>query len=264
MRVPDTAKLTRVPLEGSLAAAEGALLVRGDAHPFALAGDWAGGGALVGSEPMVVAAPDEDPFELFDRQPTVDTDSAPTGSAGGGESLGGAVGGGWFGYLGYNLGARLEPVPPPPPRHVRLPDFALAFYDHLLRLDAQGRWWFEALWTEERAEALDARLDLFRERLREGVRERPVWVGNFQPAPPGGAGHMTAIDECRERIAAGEIFQANLCLRLEAEWQGDPLDLFARTAGTLEPRHAALVAGPWGAVCSPPRSCSCAGAGARS
>ena len=28
------------------------------------------------------------------------------------------------------------------------------------------------------------------------------------------------------------------CLRLEAEWKGDPLDLFARTAGTLEPRHA--------------------------
>ena len=77
-----------------------------------------------------------------------------------------------------------------------------------------------------------------------------MWVGTFQPAPPGGAGHMTAIDECRERIAAGEIFQANLCLRLEAEWKGDPLDLFARTAGTLEPRHAGVVAGPWGAVCS--------------
>ena len=61
---------------------------------------------------------------------------------------------------------------------------------------------------------------------------------------------MTAIDECRERIAAGEIFQANLCLRLEAEWKGDPLDLFARTAGTLEPRHAGVIAGPWGAVCS--------------
>ena len=61
---------------------------------------------------------------------------------------------------------------------------------------------------------------------------------------------MSAIDECRERIAAGEIFQANLCLRLDADWKGDPLDLFARTAGTLEPRHAGVVAGPWGAVCS--------------
>jgi para-aminobenzoate synthetase / 4-amino-4-deoxychorismate lyase len=239
MAVPDSARLVRIELEGELSAAEGTLLVRGDDRPFALAGDWAGGGALVGSEPLVVAEADEDPFELLDRQPQM-----------AGAEADGAVGGGWFGYLGYNLGARLERVPPPPPRHVKLPDFALAFYDHLLRLDADGRWWFEALWTDEREAELRARLELLRTRLAEGVRERPVWVGTFQPAPPGGAGHMTAIDECRERIAAGEIFQANLCLRLEAEWKGDPLDLFARTAGTLEPRHAGLVSGPWGAVCS--------------
>jgi para-aminobenzoate synthetase/4-amino-4-deoxychorismate lyase len=242
MRVPETARLFRTPLEGTLSAAEGALVVRGEDRPFALAGDWAGGGALVGSEPLVVAGADEDPFALLDRQPRVEgaDGSAPNE----------VVGGGWFGYLGYNLGARLERVPPPPPRHVPLPDFALAFYDHLLHLDASGRWWFEALWTDERADVLAARLDLLRTRLAEGARERPVWVGSFQPAPPGGAGHMTAIDECRERIAAGEIFQANLCLRLEAEWKGDPLDLFSRTAGTLEPRHAGVVAGPWGAVCS--------------
>ena len=237
MSVPARARLVRIELEGKASAAEGALLVRGDAHPFALAGDWADGGAIVGSEPVAVAEPEEDPFDLLDVQPDIDP---------GGEG----VGGGWFGYLGYNLGARLEPVPPPPPRHVPLPDFALAFYDHVLRLDSNGRWWFEALWSDERANALHARLDVLRTRLAEGVRERPVWVGTFRPAPPGGAGHLAAIDECRERIAAGEIFQANLCLRLEAEWKGDPLDLFARTAGTLEPRHAGLIAGPWGAVCS--------------
>jgi para-aminobenzoate synthetase / 4-amino-4-deoxychorismate lyase len=270
-RVPATARLVRIELEGTASAAEGALLVRGDAHPFALAGDWAGGGALVGSEPVVVAGPEEDPFELLDRQPVIEetedpselvdlqpvieapvedpragADLARRGAAGGGRP----VGGGWFGYLGYNLGARLERVPPPPPRHVPLPDFALAFYDHLLRLDPDGRWWFEALWSDERDEVLKERLELLRTRLAEGVRERPVWVGNFQPAPPGGLAHMTAVDECRERIAAGEIFQANLCLRLEAEWKGDALDLFARTAGTLEPRHAGVIAGPWGAVCS--------------
>ena len=47
--VPETARLVRIQLEGAAAAAEGALLVRGDDHPFALAGDWAGGGALIGS-----------------------------------------------------------------------------------------------------------------------------------------------------------------------------------------------------------------------
>ena len=71
MKLPAAARLIRIELEGTLAAAEGALLVRGDAHPFALAGDWAGGGALVGSEPLVLADPEDDPFDLLDQQPTV-------------------------------------------------------------------------------------------------------------------------------------------------------------------------------------------------
>ena len=46
----------------------GRALVRGDAHPFTLAGDWAGGATLVGSEPLVVAGPEDDPFALPDQQ----------------------------------------------------------------------------------------------------------------------------------------------------------------------------------------------------
>src|SRR4051812_34965558 len=102
MAVPERARLVRTPLESELSAAEGCLVVRGEAHPFGLAGDWAGGGALVGSEPLLVAGADEDPFALLDRQPVVE----------GTDDAGGAVGGGWFGFLGYNLGARLERVPP--------------------------------------------------------------------------------------------------------------------------------------------------------
>ena len=239
MTVPARARLVRVPLEGGPEAAEGALLVRDDSRPFALAGDWAGGGALVGSEPLVVAADEEDPFGLLDVQPVVEEATKSD-----------AVGGGWFGYLGYSLGATLESVPPGPPRPVPLPRFALAFYDHLLRLDPTGRWWFEALWSDERDAALRERLERLTERVAAGVRERPLDVGAFAPVPPATAGHVAAVAECRERIAAGEIFQANLCLRLEGRWSGEPVDLFARAAGALEPRHAALVAGPWGAVCS--------------
>ena len=161
-----------------------------------------------------------------------------------------AVGGGWFGFLGYGLGATLESVPPGPPRPVPLPRFALAFYDHLLRRDAEGRWWFEALWSDERDAALRERLDLLRARLAAGVRERPAQLGAFELVAPGGAGHVAAVAACRERIAAGEIFQANLCLRLEGGFGGHPADLFARAARALEPRYGALVSGPWGAVCS--------------
>jgi para-aminobenzoate synthetase / 4-amino-4-deoxychorismate lyase len=232
------ARLVRAPLAGELAPADAALLVRDDDRPFALTGDWAGGGALVGSEPVLVAPPDADPFALLDQQPHVQADASD------------AVGGGWFGYLGYALGATLEYVPPAPPRPVPLPRFALAFYDHLLRRDPSGRWWFEALWSDERDVALRERLELLTERVAGGVHERPVRVGVFAPVAPGAAGHVAAVAECRERIAAGEIFQANLCLRLEGRWSGEPVDLFAHAARALEPRHAALIAGEWGAVCS--------------
>ena len=232
------ARLVRLPLAGELAPAKAPLLVRDDDRPFALTGDWAGGGALVGSEPVRVAPDDADPFALLDQQPDVEAEASD------------AVGGGWFGYLGYSLGATLEAVPPSPPRPAPLPRFALAFYDHLLRLDADGQWWFEALWSDERDAALRERLDVLSARLAAGVRERPLRVGAFHLAPPGAAGHVAAVAECRERIAAGEIFQANLCLRLDGSWAGEPVDLFARAAGALRPRYAALVAGPWGSVCS--------------
>ena len=48
-------------------------------------------------------------------------------------------GGGWVGYLGYDLVRRLERLPPPPPRPAPLPAFALAFYDHVVRCAARRR-----------------------------------------------------------------------------------------------------------------------------
>jgi para-aminobenzoate synthetase / 4-amino-4-deoxychorismate lyase len=255
MRPPRRARLLAVPLEGTMPAHRASLLVRGDKRPFTLTGAWAGGAALVGSEPLVVADQTDDPFAVLDRQPTVERGDdggaeEAAGAVGGDGEAAGAVGGGWFGFLGYGLGARLEPVPPSPPRPVPLPAFALTFYDHLLRLDSAGRWWFEALWTEERDAALRERRGRLAGRLAAGVRERPVWVGTFRPAAPGAAGHVAAVASCRERIAAGEIFQANLCLRLDSRFEGNPADLFARTTRALGPRHAAFVGGPWGAVCS--------------
>ena len=43
------ARLVRVPLAWRLRPATAALLVRGDERPFALAGRWVGGGAIVGA-----------------------------------------------------------------------------------------------------------------------------------------------------------------------------------------------------------------------
>jgi para-aminobenzoate synthetase component 1 len=58
------------------------------------------------------------------------------------------------------------------------------------------------------------------------------------------------VAECRERIAAGEVFQANICTRFESSFGGDPAQLFCSLADEFAPAKAAFVAGPWGAVAS--------------
>jgi para-aminobenzoate synthetase/4-amino-4-deoxychorismate lyase len=232
--------LVRVPLAVGGTPIEALRTLRGDARPFALIGRWAGGGAVLGSAPVRVAREDEDPFALLEDLPPVDR--APPG----------AVGGGWFGYLGYSLGGRIERLPPPPPRAVGLPPFALAYYDHVLRLDARGQWWFEALGDPDHDERLASRLELLRSRLAHAFPSEPpraYSLGSFH-AHPGRAGHSAAVEWCRRYIAAGDLYQANLCLRLEAGFEGDALDLFARGVSSLKPEHAAFLAGPWGAVAS--------------
>jgi para-aminobenzoate synthetase/4-amino-4-deoxychorismate lyase len=229
-----------VELGSDLTPLEALRTLRTDARPFALVGRWAGGGAVLGSDPLEVAPPDADPFTLLDQLP----DLAATGP-GEGE---GAVGGGWFGYLGYSLGGRVEKLPPAPPRPVPLPPFALAFYDNVLRLDSGGRWWFEALAEPAREQGLAARLDLLRRRMEgRAPPPRPYALGEFAVRS---RGHSEAVRWCRRYIAAGDLYQANLCLRLEAEFGGEPLDLFAAAAEALTPDHGAYLEGPWGAVAS--------------
>ncbi|MDQ3631462.1 MAG: hypothetical protein M3417_09415, partial [Actinomycetota bacterium] len=135
--VPSAARAVRERLPGTLPAAHAALLVTGEADAFALTGGWAGVAAVVGAGPLLVLEAGDDPFAALDRLPALAPGSDP----------GVALGGGWFGALGYALGARTEPMVPAPPRTLRLPEAPLAFFDHLLVCDRAGSWWFEALST---------------------------------------------------------------------------------------------------------------------
>ncbi|MDQ3630157.1 MAG: chorismate-binding protein, partial [Actinomycetota bacterium] len=81
-------------------------------------------------------------------------------------------------------------------------------------------------------------------------RPRPVRLRGVRLRAPGAAGHRAAIAACRERIRAGEIFQANLCLHVDATLDGRPQDLAVAAAETLAPAHGALQQGSWGALVS--------------
>ena len=233
------ATLLREPLGAIIAPAQAALILRGDERPFALLGAWAGGGAVLGSAPVRVAQPGEDLLAALDELPSV----------GGSPLSQPAVGGGWFGFLGFEARQRVERGHPPPPRPVPLADGALAYYDHVLRMDAEGRWWFEALVTPRRQAAIARRRDELAARLADPPQAQRFTTHDWHwiPSP---AGHAAAVEACRDRIAAGDLFQANLCMRLEGRLEGDALDLFAAAAQALPTDRAAFVAGPWGTVAS--------------
>jgi para-aminobenzoate synthetase/4-amino-4-deoxychorismate lyase len=250
------ATLLREPLAARLAPARAALILRGEDRPFTLIGAWAGGGALLGSRPVRVSQPGDDLFALLDDVPEV----AAGGEARGHDALRGAAGdearpvatafgGGWVGFLGFEARHRVERGHPPPPRPVPLPDGALSYYDHVLRMDAEGRWWFEALVTPGREEEILRRRAELAARLADPPQPRQFSTRDWRwtPSP---AGHAGLVEACRERIRAGDLYQANLCMRLQGRLDGDAFDLFAAAAEALPTDRAAFVAGPWGTVAS--------------
>jgi len=212
--------LLRVPLELEPTVADVLRAVRDDPRPFALTGDWAGSRAIVGSAPRRVVEGAAVLGVLED--------------CGGGDGDG--VGGGWFGFLGYGLGAAIERLPPPPPRPVPLPAASLGLYDHVLRQDADGTWWFEAL-----DEAALPRLEVLRARLGAAGDPRPFALDGLEASPGALGRHLAAVAACVERIAAGDLFQANLTLRLEGALRGSAADAYLAAAAALRPRHGAFV-----------------------
>jgi para-aminobenzoate synthetase / 4-amino-4-deoxychorismate lyase len=233
--VPDDqpAWVTCEPLDWDFSAAEVVRLVRADAHPAALLGAWAGGSDIVCSEPTAIRCDPEPPWEALDEiWPTAAEDRAHRA----------VFAGGWIGYLGFGLSGQVLPVPPPPGTR-QLPSWWLGYYDHVLRRDrASGQWFFEALRTPGRAEALDARLAELRRRAAEAVQRqpRPYACGAFQLIPHAAA-HQAAVRRTVDYIRAGDIFQANICLRLEASFDGDPLDAFCAAVTGLDPPYGAYV-----------------------
>ncbi|MDT4933815.1 MAG: para-aminobenzoate synthetase / 4-amino-4-deoxychorismate lyase [Pseudonocardiales bacterium] len=173
-----------------------------------LVGSWAGGGALLASDPLLVLPADADPIAALAVQPRLTVEEPDV------------VGGGWFGWLGFDEPSRL------------------AFYDHLLRY-ADGAWSFEALWSEQRDGLLHARRDELAA-LLELDAGRDAWqVGEF-----GGAErtrHLQAVERAVESIRAGDIYQANVCTRLTAPFGGSAVGLFAASVAAVAPAFGAYL-----------------------
>jgi para-aminobenzoate synthetase / 4-amino-4-deoxychorismate lyase len=223
-------------LDWDLSAADVLRLLRADPYPAALLGAWAGGGDIVAAAPVRVCEELDatDPGDLAER------------------AGGACFGGGWIGYLGFGAAGGMLPVPPAPGEPRRLPACWFGYYDHVLRHDrATGRWTFEALVTPGREDALERRFGELSRRAHAArhAEARSYSCGTFRLIPSPDE-HTSAVRQTVSYIRRGDLFQANICLRLEADFDGDPLDAFCRAAIRLDPPYAAFLRLPGGAVAS--------------
>lgn len=129
---------------------------------------------------------------------------------------GGGGGAALVGFLGSELAGELEPLPPPPPDDLGMPDLHLGLYD-------AGLLWDGRSWTLEATDAWNPPPVVEAEHILGSALRRPEPApgeGRLAAGPvvsrPARGGFEAAVERIRERIARGEIYQANLCRRLEA------------------------------------------------
>jgi para-aminobenzoate synthetase component 1 len=135
-------------------------------------------------------------------------------------------GGGLVGYLGYDLCHFIESLPRTAVDDMGLPDMHFALYDRVAAHDhASGDWYAASLCGDEGIAWVAARLAATRpDRGRSApAKARAAPRGNFSHDD-----YVAAIRRTKEYIAAGDIFQANLSQRFEADVAEEPAELYRR------------------------------------
>lgn len=141
--------------------------------------------------------------------------------------------GGHAGFLGYDLGRRLERLPSLALADQELPVLRLALHDWVIAWDRRdGRAWLGGRAVDERVRHLDVRLAEVRARLASPPRSADA-ADRDPPAFELRSGldrqaYEAGVEKVRQFIADGELYQANLTRRLEAPFRGDPWPLYRR------------------------------------
>jgi para-aminobenzoate synthetase component 1 len=148
--------------------------------------------------------------------------------------------GGAVGYLSYDLGRFVERLPSKAVDDLQLPECYLAFYDTVTVFDhLENRAYVAATGFPETGgrwvPRAEARLKEMKRRLVQAAAVEPREAPEpDQPAKsPVGLrsnfsheGYVESVEAVREYICAGDIFQANLSQRFEADMPLPPYDLY--------------------------------------
>ena len=219
------------------------------------------GWTLMGSDPFLVLiakgeritewrdgrsrAWDGDPFAAVEA--ALKEHAVDPGDAGDLPFAGAAVG-----YLGYDLGSRLEKLPRLAIDDRGFPDLVLAFHDRALAIDHRtGR--AQYVETSPRIATRAIRPEDYAKHFDEPpplppwTADRPV-VSNFRRED-----YLKAVAQAREYIAAGDIYQVNLSQRFHTRRRISPLAIYERLrASTPAPYSALLEMGERAVISSSP------------
>jgi para-aminobenzoate synthetase component 1 len=177
-----------------------------------------------------------DPFAVARRLLARLASSAPPRLQGGPDAppfLGGLVG-----YLAYELGDVLERLPSPPTDDQGLPLLRLALHDWTIAWDRRtGGAWLAGRALDADVDRLTRRLAEVRDRIRPSRLKRAAALSSVDDFVGDGIQFASSLDRpsyeagveaIRDRIARGDIYQANLTRRLATGFDGDPWPLYRR------------------------------------
>ena len=143
--------------------------------------------------------------------------------------------GGVVGYLGYESADAWEVLPPAGVDDRGLPDATWLAVDRVYAIDhLEGRIWALALGMASDAAAArtaaEAGLEAMTSEIPDGPPP-PGWPGEPPSDAPRHAGfdaetYGKAVERIKERIAAGDVYQACLTHRIEVPFAGDPWTLY--------------------------------------
>lgn len=205
-----------------------------------LTGKWVGGGAVIAGRPVDVVADGHDPFAVLDDLPALRVHRSQ------GSARTGSVGGGWFGWLGFEAGADDDLIGLRAAQLPSMPALATSYwalYPNVVRYEASsGRWFDEALIGLVEEDELAARRSWLVQCVRDAraVAASPDEVGPLR-SDSSLQRHVAAVQAGQRHIAAGDIYQVNLCLELSGPTHARPGQLYDTIVADLAPDYGAFV-----------------------
>jgi len=146
--------------------------------------------------------------------------------------------GGLIGYLGYDLGRRLERLPNLAHADQDLPDLRLGLHDWVLAWDRRAsRAYLAGRAVDGSGQRLAMRLADVQARIEDRRNTAAAQDGALAPVSADEIVFASGLDRTafeqgveavRDAIARGEIYQANLTRRLATAFDADPWPLFRR------------------------------------